>query len=342
MVIDKTTGRGCAWSIASKTIAKKLIAEGIMGKPIYRKVHKSRYDLIQVEELKKEKHLYVMSERGTGEAKEPLWVPSFIDGEVWKQAVSKFHTYRRLDKNVEEYLLPEMGAYLQSIPDDELISITRDFLIEQGIINSPICQHGGSTFYFNQKELYSIDKESELFPYDARMRTCLFSIRCETCFNGTVWRKAASQFELGMTQQECIGIFLQTELSHKDQQILSPIDRLVQYIARPTYERVPGNDNETTFDRIRVTVGLPRYRFDSREALKLEVEKYQQKIYQQVVQKIQNERRFKRYGVPINVLRLSNVILLRDFSLEFIFELKEPKGYPRMNGDRTVFESEET
>ena len=32
MVIDKATGKGCAWSIASKTITKKLVAEGIVGK----------------------------------------------------------------------------------------------------------------------------------------------------------------------------------------------------------------------------------------------------------------------------------------------------------------------
>lgn len=34
MVIDKTTGRGCAWSIASKTVTKLLIAEGIIGRAI--------------------------------------------------------------------------------------------------------------------------------------------------------------------------------------------------------------------------------------------------------------------------------------------------------------------
>ena len=35
MVIDKTTGRGCAWSIASKTVTKRLIAENIMDKLIF-------------------------------------------------------------------------------------------------------------------------------------------------------------------------------------------------------------------------------------------------------------------------------------------------------------------
>ena len=34
MIIDKTTGKGCAQSIASKEVVKKLVAEGILGKPI--------------------------------------------------------------------------------------------------------------------------------------------------------------------------------------------------------------------------------------------------------------------------------------------------------------------
>ena len=40
MVIDKTTGKGCAQSIASKEVVKKLVAEGILDKPIFRKVYK--------------------------------------------------------------------------------------------------------------------------------------------------------------------------------------------------------------------------------------------------------------------------------------------------------------
>ena len=49
----------------------------------------------------------------------------------------------------------------------------------------------------------------------------------------------------------------------------------MQSISPPIYERVPENQDETTFDYIRMIVGLPRYKFDSRESLKDEVEKYQ-------------------------------------------------------------------
>lgn len=144
-------------------------------------------------------------------------------------------------------------------------------------------------------------------------------------FNSGVWIKAAPRFEVGMSLKECVGIFIETELAHRAPQELSPLDQLIQYIARPVYERVPGNDNVKTFDRIRMTVGLPRYQFNSWEALQSEVKKYQHEIYQRVIQRMETNRSFKRYGVPINFLEISNVTLLRDFSLEFIFELKEPK-----------------
>ena len=70
-------------------------------------------------------------------------------------------------------------------------------------------------------------------------------------------------------------------------------------------------------------MGLPRYHFSSWEALRDEVKKYQREIYRLVLDKLENDRRFKRYGVPINFLKLSDVTLLRNYSLEFIFELRE-------------------
>ncbi len=51
MVIDKKTGKGCAWSIASKTITKRLIAEGIIGKPFARKQTRRRDCLLSAEKF---------------------------------------------------------------------------------------------------------------------------------------------------------------------------------------------------------------------------------------------------------------------------------------------------
>lgn len=321
MVIDKTTGKGCAWSIASKTITRKLLADGIKGQVIARRIYQSHYDLFRVEDLGED--ICVISKRGVGELEEPIWIPSFIDTGIWQQAVSKFKAYGRLDQNVENYLLPEMGEYLQSIPNSELISMTREFLIDKGVINKPIRQTKGKTYYFDKNEVYSIDEESKIFPYDNRLKLDIFSLYRETCFNLNVWQKAVSYFAVGMTLRDCIGIFLKTELEHSAPQKQTPIDQLIQSIAPPIYERVPENRDKTTFDRIRITVGLPRYRFNSWAALQTEVKKYQREIYRRVLHKLETDRQFKSFGVPINFLKLSNIMLLRDFSMEFIFELKE-------------------
>lgn len=324
MVIDKTTGRGCAWSIASKTVVKELVAEGMIDKPIFREYRKNGDDWLRVATYRKNS-IYVTRQSCFESLDEPLWTPSpsFIDTEIWAHAVSKFQVYQTLDTNVEKYLLPEMEEYIQNIPDEELISITRDFLIEHGVIYKPISQRRGKTYFFNENEVYSLDVESKLFPYEKRIKFDLFRVRFETCFNMNVWYKAVSQFEVGMTLTECIGVFLKTEIIYRTPQEISPLDRLVQYIAPARYERVPENNNESTFDRIRIIVGLPRYQFHSWEALRDEVKKYRHEIYQRVIQKLEAERQFKKYGVSIHCLKLSDAILLRDCSMEFIFELKD-------------------
>ena len=116
--------------------------------------------------------------------------------------------------------------------------------------------------------------------------------------------------------------FSQNRVRHRVPQELSHVDRLVQSIALPTYERIPGNNNKATFDHVRMTVGLPRYQFNSWEALQNEVKKYQKEICQRVVQRLEKDRQFRKYGIPINFLKVSDVIMRRDFSMEFIFELK--------------------
>lgn len=331
MVIDKTTGRGCALSLLSKTVTEKLIAEGIVGKTICRRRRinsKNIYDSFRAVRFTHKKNVYIVPQKSGESAEEPLWTPSFIDAGIWEQAVSKFPDVDRLDRGVEKYLLPKMDKYLHGISDAELVSLTRDFLIEHGILNTPVCQHNGKTYYFSEDEVYTLDKNAERFPYEGRLKFSIFKISGETCFNITVWRKAVSRFEVGATLKECIELFLNTGLVQKGPQESSPIDSLVQRIYPPIYERVPENRDKTTFDYIRMTVGLPRYQFHSWKALQDEVKKYRREIYQQVLQRLESDRQFKNYGVPINFLKVSDVILRRDFAMEIIFELKGQEVKP--------------
>ena len=55
-----------------------------------------------------------------------------------------------------------MDEYLKNISDTELVFMTRDFLIQQSVINTPVSQRSGKTYYFNENEVYSLDKEARL------------------------------------------------------------------------------------------------------------------------------------------------------------------------------------
>lgn len=321
MGIDKSTGKGCAWSLASKTVADQLVTEGIIGKLIYREKRKSTYDLVRVIDQDRY-YVRLHLDRVQELADEPIWLPTYVEPSRWKRAVGRFQTAESLDRNVERFLLPEMGDYLQNLSEAELLSITKNFLLESGVIQTPIRQRAGKTYYFNENEIYSLDQGSQLFPYEGRAKFEIFHVR-DTCFNMRVWNKAASQFEVGMTLDHCIKIFLDTELGHSAPREPSPLDRLIQHIGPPVYERVPENRDKATFDRVRITVGLSRYQYPAWEDLKREVNKYRRDICRQVVRKLEDDRQFRGYGVPMNFIKLSNVTLLRDFSLDFIFELKE-------------------
>ena len=226
MVIDRTTGKGCALSIAAKTVTRNLIADGIIGKTIAKKERPKRSVWLRVRDYGDD-WVCIGGNIAHELTEEPLWVPSFIDERIWTQAVSKFHIDSRLDENVVEFLLPEMDEYLQNIPDSELISITRDFLIENGILDQPIRRHKGNTYYFDKSEIYSLDNESKLFPYEGRINH-IFTVTGPDAafFNSGVWIKAAPRFEVGMSLKECIGIFVETELAHRTPQKLSPLDSL--------------------------------------------------------------------------------------------------------------------
>lgn len=216
-----------------------------------------------------------------------------------------------------------MTDYVWSMTEEELVALVREFLLEHGVVNSPIRQIAGNTYYFSDDEVYTLDKGSQLFAYEGRLKFHLFKVEDYSSFNMNVWSKASRQFKVGMTLTDCIKIFLDTELEINAPLELPYLDRLIQRIEAPEYERVPENLNEATFDRIRVYVYLPRYMFNTWDELRGAVKENRSEIDRRVLQKIETDRHFKKYKVPINFIKLSTVILRRTYALEYIFELRE-------------------
>lgn len=322
--VDTTSGRACAWDMAARKLTRDLIADGILDKPIARIPQKLGPDAIMHYKLNGYYFRDGEQWRSTHTEDEPIWVPSFINPSVWQEAVKRFRTHDSLHRNVQTILLPLMPEYVASLSDEELVSLMREHLIEREILNWPVRQIAGNTYYFAEDEIYTLDEGSSHFSYEqGSLKFALFRpLGCQY-INLTVWSRAVAKFIPGMTLSECIQIFLDTNVSKKVPTAHSYIERLIQGIGSPEYERVPENQNEKTFDRIRIQVVLPRYMFQTWDELKAAVQENRLEIDRRVLDRIQNDRQFKKFGVPVNFIKMSDVTLLRDHTLEYIFELKE-------------------
>lgn len=100
------------------------------------------------------------------------------------------------------------------------------------------------------------------------------------------------------------------------------IDRFITRIEPPAIEREFGNTDKNTFDFIYVDVCIIKsWDTDKKEYIQANIKE----IKRRVVEKIETSNRFKRYGIPVNFLKLTSITLTRDDVLHFIFELKEIK-----------------
>lgn len=98
------------------------------------------------------------------------------------------------------------------------------------------------------------------------------------------------------------------------------VNRFVTLIEKPIIERKTDNLNKDTFDFIKVSINLMKtLEEDERQRLAKE---YYEEIKDMVVDKIEKYKPFIKYGVPINVLELSDVRLTKDACMLFIFEVK--------------------
>lgn len=96
------------------------------------------------------------------------------------------------------------------------------------------------------------------------------------------------------------------------------INDFIASISQPHCERRPDNKNTKTFDYIRIYVNCCDVK-NYKEFAK----KHYKQIARCVVDSLKKSKRFLKYGVPVNFLKLTNITILNDKSIEFIFELKD-------------------
>lgn len=101
-------------------------------------------------------------------------------------------------------------------------------------------------------------------------------------------------------------------------QNLNEVERFVMSIEKPNIYRDVENENKNTFDFVEVIVNISVYHKNKVEFAR----KHKKEIAQMVLQKIENDRKFKKYGVPVTVLCLKNVMLSKNDFIRYLFEVK--------------------
>lgn len=103
--------------------------------------------------------------------------------------------------------------------------------------------------------------------------------------------------------------------------------RTVTTIKAPKFERNPENKNTKTFDRIRCEISVKSFdengkKLSVREAA-ANVRKDAEMVFDDVLRRIEDSARWKRFGIPVNVLECTSAKVCFDYVLELIFEIKE-------------------
>ena len=96
------------------------------------------------------------------------------------------------------------------------------------------------------------------------------------------------------------------------------IFRRIGIVNGPTFGRFPENKNSKTFDYVHIDVGIYGVDIDKKQYVKDHIKE----ILDATVNYISNSKRFTKYGISINFLRVTSLMYTKDQMLHFVFELK--------------------
>ena len=199
----------------------------------------------------------------------------------------------------------------------------------KNLINCVMRKIGDKVYYFDENGIYqsmaveeakenptlknriSIKKGNDYF-WDLSVETGLH------IENSILFKSAVAKMKEGDTLEDLEKYVQEARIQRHPKPI--GLDKFIIGIDKPIIQRETGNDNTKTFDFIFVEVRIIlnwdgdrcKYIKENMKAIK-----------DRVIKKVSDDKSFKKFGVPVNILRLSRVTLRRDNVLEFVFELKE-------------------
>ena len=134
-----------------------------------------------------------------------------------------------------------------------------------------------------------------------------------------LFRKALSKLKENDTWEEFLLICENIRYEARTPEEPSFLSRFIARIERPEFIRVPENQNSETFDFVKVRLCLASIT----ENIPQSVKDNFAEIHDMALEKIRCSKSFQRYGVPVNILRLTNAIITKQQVLEQTYELKE-------------------
>lgn len=267
-----------------------------------------------------------------------LWFPQALPFEIWQESLATFESNKALFTNIQNKLIPIIFKYFS---ESEIENIICDYFCKRSILWKPIrsgrentpsleCVYdenftsGWRTYYFDDERILRVTNNINMLRSKSIYKPDFCTLTAPVLIKK--WELSTHFFRAGMSLKDCVHIFL--DISERDSREIMPpkfsdFDRLVQMVEKPIYEREPENHNMHTFDRIRVTVHLSKYIFTSRDELKNAVKAYRKHIDKLVLSSIKQDSKFTKYGIPYNFLTLSSLVLKKDATLEYIFDLRE-------------------
>ncbi len=101
---------------------------------------------------------------------------------------------------------------------------------------------------------------------------------------------------------------------------LKELDYFVTKICQPIFIKEPENPDPNTFDYIHIDVNLAiTWKSDKKDYFI----QHQPEINDMVVKKLQSNKQFQKYNIPINYLKISKITLMNQRrTIQYVFELK--------------------
>lgn len=108
---------------------------------------------------------------------------------------------------------------------------------------------------------------------------------------------------------------------YNNRRSLTAFQQFVQSIGRPRFGRDIDNPNTSTFDWVTVSVGLG-HTFGDLPNTKKAVEEFRKEIDEMVLTAIRDDKRFEKFGIPLEFLEITDCTVCHDYSIQYSFEIK--------------------